>query len=114
MTRHFLFVAITLTQLIPLEEIVAIVTELPCWVAFWLVAWEPSGKNITFTKHPSEGHTSVSLTKQVALHSTKEVDSDLCICLVFVSFSLIIFLVLALGNYKPRMCSIRTDSVATR
>lgn len=64
MTRHFLFVAITLTRLISLEEIIIIVTELPCWAVFWLVALEPSGKKcIITTEHPSKGHTSVSLTK---------------------------------------------------
>ena len=47
MTRHFLFVAITLTHLISLEEIIIIVTELPCWAVFWLVALEPSGKNVS-------------------------------------------------------------------
>ena len=58
MTRRFLFVAITLTHLIALEEIIIIVTELPC------LALEPSGKKCIITaEHPSKGHISVSLTK---------------------------------------------------
>lgn len=102
MTRHFLFVDLTLTHLISLEEIIAIVTEsalLGCFLAGSKgTVWR---KHIIFTRCPSEGHTHLCVSCKVSgPWSNQGGGLRSCICLEFFSDH---FPVPAPDDNKPKL-----------